>query len=109
LNPCGQAIKDDRRFDGGVPPSLQNPESSPHPDPNRPHYMLRIVPSVGRSDSAGLHFLRDKLGARFSAGVVLYAESNTLEIEERIWRFRWRALDWINSAAKPSETTRGVP
>ncbi len=46
---------------------------------------VKAAASVGRSDSAGLRFLRDKLGARFSAGVVLYAGSNTLEIEERIW------------------------
>ncbi len=46
---------------------------------------VKAAASVGRSDSAGLRFLRDKLGPRFSAGVILYAGSNTLEIEERIW------------------------
>lgn len=38
-----------------------------------------------KTDSAGLRFLRDKLGSRFSAGVVLYAGSHTLELEEKIW------------------------
>ena len=46
---------------------------------------VKAAASVGRSDSAGLRFLRDKLGARFKAGVVLYAGSNTLELEDRIW------------------------
>jgi hypothetical protein len=46
---------------------------------------VKAAASVGRSDSAGLRFLRNKLGSRFTAGVVLYAGSNTLEIEDRIW------------------------
>lgn len=46
---------------------------------------VKAAASVGRSDSAGLRFLRDKLDARFKAGVVLYTGSTTLELEDRIW------------------------
>lgn len=46
---------------------------------------VKAAASVGRSDSLGLRFLRDKLGGRFRAGVVLYAGSNTLELDDRIW------------------------
>jgi uncharacterized protein len=37
------------------------------------------------SDARGLRLLRDKLGARFKAGVVVYAGEHTLPIDERIW------------------------
>lgn len=46
---------------------------------------VKAAASVGASDSAGLRFLRDRIGARFTAGVVLYAGSNTLRIDDRIW------------------------
>jgi len=46
---------------------------------------VKAAASVGRSDSAGLRFLRDKLETRFKAGVVLYTGSSTLELEDRIW------------------------
>ncbi len=46
---------------------------------------VKAAASVDRSDSLGLRFLRDKLGGRFRAGVVLYAGSNTLELDDRIW------------------------
>jgi len=46
---------------------------------------VKTSASVGRSDSAGLRFLRDKLGARFTAGIVLYSGANTLELDDRIW------------------------
>lgn len=45
----------------------------------------RVYFTGGATDSAGLRFLLDKLGTRFKAGVVLYAGSSSLEIEERIW------------------------
>ncbi len=46
---------------------------------------VKAAASVNRSSSGGLRFLRDKLGTRFKAGIVLYNGSSTLEIEERIW------------------------
>lgn len=46
---------------------------------------VKSTASVGRSDSLGLRFLRDKLGARFKAGVVLYTGSNTLQLDHRVW------------------------
>ncbi len=46
---------------------------------------VKAAASVGTSDSLGLRFLRDKLGSRFRAGIVLYAGSNTLELDERVW------------------------
>ena len=46
---------------------------------------VKAAASVATSDSLGLRFLRDKLGARFKAGVVLYTGSNTLELGDRVW------------------------
>ena len=41
--------------------------------------------SVGTADTRGLRYLRDKLGSRFKAGVVVYAGAHTLPFGERIW------------------------
>jgi hypothetical protein len=41
--------------------------------------------SVDTSALRGLRFLRDKLGARFKAGVVVYCGEHTLPFGERIW------------------------
>lgn len=41
--------------------------------------------SIGAADTRGLRFLRDKLGSRFKAGIVVYAGANTLPLAERIW------------------------
>ncbi len=46
---------------------------------------VKAAASLSGSDSAGLRFLRDKLGTRFTAGVVLYAGSDTLHLDDRIW------------------------
>jgi uncharacterized protein len=46
---------------------------------------VKAAASVSGPDCAGLRFLRDKLGSRFKAGVVLYTGSNTLELGDRIW------------------------
>jgi uncharacterized protein len=37
------------------------------------------------SDTHGLHLLRDKLGTRFKAGIVVYSGEHTLPLGERIW------------------------
>lgn len=41
--------------------------------------------STQPSDTRGLRLLRDRLGARFKTGVVVYAGEHTLPIGERIW------------------------
>jgi predicted AAA+ superfamily ATPase len=41
--------------------------------------------SVGSADSRSLRYLRDKLGSRFKAGVVIYTGAQTLPFGERIW------------------------
>ncbi len=41
--------------------------------------------SVGSADLRGLRYLRDKLGSRFKAGVVVHAGARTLPFGERIW------------------------
>ena len=37
------------------------------------------------SDARGLRLLRDRLGARFKAGIIVYSGEHTLPIGERIW------------------------
>jgi predicted AAA+ superfamily ATPase len=41
--------------------------------------------TVTASDTRGMRLLHDKLGARFKAGIVIYAGEHTLSIGERIW------------------------
>ena len=53
---------------------------------------VKAAASVGRADTRGLRFLRDKLGDRFKAGIVLYTGSTTLPIGERIWAVPLRGL-----------------
>jgi hypothetical protein len=36
-------------------------------------------------DARGLRLLRDKLGARFKAGIIVYSGEHTLPITDRIW------------------------
>lgn len=41
--------------------------------------------SADSSDTRGLRLLRDRLGARFKAGIVIYAGEHTLPMGDRIW------------------------
>ncbi len=41
--------------------------------------------SVGSADLHGLRYLRDKLGSRFKAGIVVHSGAHTLPFGERIW------------------------
>lgn len=46
---------------------------------------IKAAASVSSSDARGLRLLRDKLGERFKAGVVVYSGEHTLPLAERIW------------------------
>jgi hypothetical protein len=61
---------------------------------------VKAAASIGRSDSLGLRFLRDKIGTRFTAGVVLYTGSNTLELDDRIWAVPLAGL-WAGPITEP--------
>jgi uncharacterized protein len=50
------------------------------------------------ADSRGLRFLRDKLGERFKAGVIVYSGSHTLQLADRIWAVPLSGL-WSPSAS----------
>lgn len=45
---------------------------------------IKAAATIGRRDTRGLRYLRDKLGDRFKAGAVLYTGANTLTIDDRI-------------------------
>lgn len=59
---------------------------------------VKAAASLGRADTRGLRFLRDKLGERFKAGVVLYTGARTLRMGERIWAVPLRGL-WAGGDA----------
>jgi len=46
---------------------------------------VKSAASANTSDARGLRLLRDKLGARFKAGIIVYSGEHTLPIDERIW------------------------
>jgi predicted AAA+ superfamily ATPase len=45
---------------------------------------VKSAASVDEVDFRGLRFLRDKLGARFKGGAVLYTGNKTLPFDERL-------------------------
>jgi predicted AAA+ superfamily ATPase len=45
----------------------------------------KCAASLGSVDLRSLRYLRDKLGSRFKAGIVVYAGAHTLPFGERIW------------------------
>jgi uncharacterized protein len=45
----------------------------------------KAAATVTASDARGLLLLRDKLGARFKTGIIVYSGEHTLPIGERIW------------------------
>jgi uncharacterized protein len=59
---------------------------------------VKAAASLKRADTRGLRFLRDKLGDRFKAGVVLYTGARTLRMGERIWAVPLRGL-WAGGEA----------
>jgi uncharacterized protein len=59
---------------------------------------VKAAASLGRADTRGLRFLRDKLGERFKAGVVLYNGARTLRMGDRIWAVPLRGL-WAGGNA----------
>jgi hypothetical protein len=46
---------------------------------------VKSAASVRSADLRGLRYLREKLGSRFKAGVVVHAGAHTLPLGERIW------------------------
>jgi predicted AAA+ superfamily ATPase len=46
---------------------------------------VKSAATVHRSDGKGLRFLRDKLGARFTVGVVFHTGPLTVQLDDRIW------------------------
>lgn len=46
---------------------------------------VKSAATVDTSDTRGLRLLRDKLGPRFKAGVIIYSGEHTLPIGDRIW------------------------
>ncbi len=55
---------------------------------------MKAAGTVAASDFKGLKFLRDKLGSRFSLGVVLYTGKQALPFGERLWALPYSAL-WL--------------
>jgi len=51
---------------------------------------------VRGDDFKGLTFLRDKLGSRFTIGVVLYTGTNALPFGDRLWALPYSAL-WASA------------
>lgn len=45
---------------------------------------IKAAATVDRHDTRGLRYLRDKLGDRFKAGIVLHTGANTLTLDDRI-------------------------
>ncbi|MFY9487814.1 MAG: ATP-binding protein [Solirubrobacterales bacterium] len=46
---------------------------------------VKSAATVDRASTKGLRYLRDKLGSRFKAGVVLYSGEHTLRLDDRVW------------------------
>lgn len=46
---------------------------------------IKSATSANASDARGLRLLREQLGARFKAGVIVYSGEHTLPIDDRIW------------------------
>jgi len=45
----------------------------------------KAAATVAASDARGLRLLRDKLGARFKTGIIVYSGEHTLPLGERLW------------------------
>jgi predicted AAA+ superfamily ATPase len=46
---------------------------------------VKVAASASVSDTRGLRLLRDRLGARFKIGILLYSGAHTLPLGDRIW------------------------
>ncbi len=53
---------------------------------------MKAAGTVTRSDFRGLQFLQDKLGHRFTMGVVLYTGTQALPFGERLWALPYASL-----------------
>ena len=45
----------------------------------------KVAAIATASDARGLRLLRDRLGGRFKAGIIIYSEEHTLPVADRIW------------------------
>jgi predicted AAA+ superfamily ATPase len=52
----------------------------------------KCAASATVSDASGLRLLRDKLGVRFKAGIVVYSGAHSLTLGERIWAMPFSGL-----------------
>lgn len=59
---------------------------------------VKLGATVGKRDFRGLEGLRDKLGARFRAGAVIYAGEDSLPFGDRLWALPATAL-WARGDA----------
>ena len=57
---------------------------------------VKASSAVRSDDFKGLTFLRDKLGGRFTIGVVLYTGTNALPFGDRLWALPYSAL-WASA------------
>ncbi len=46
---------------------------------------VKSAATAAAADARGLRLLRDRLGRRFRAGVIVYQGEHTLPIDDRIW------------------------
>jgi len=53
---------------------------------------VRAAGAVSASDFKGLSFLRDKLGERFSLGVVLHTGTQAVPFGDRLWALPYSAM-----------------
>lgn len=53
---------------------------------------VKLGATPNRSDFSGLAYLRDRLGERFKAGVVVNTGAETLSFGERLWAVPAAAL-----------------
>ncbi len=59
-------------------------------------FEVKSATSAGPRDAAGLRFLRDRLGDRFKAGIVLHTGPLTASLGDRLWALPLAGL-WMGA------------
>lgn len=62
---------------------------------------VKAAATADRTSIKGLRYLRDKLGDRFKAGVVLYSGEHSVKLDERIWAVPLQGL-WSAGGSVPA-------